>query len=274
MLFFGISNCLWRPSFNYLKLSRVVLLRCLLSVTILLCIIIPTSDNLSAILFNRNNLEFIAWIGISLAGLILLLLSLKEQASGISCSLLMFSSLIGATVAHYINRDPWPTHLLIIIVVFLIGTILIDPDILRKWRPRKKTYLAIGAALCWAIANIGFKKGIATIGALPFALLQEITVFIASLSFIFIKNRSTKEIWSIKIKEIAYIWPLAIFVVAGIVCTNLSLNKLSLMQFAWVTMTQPVSTLIISKWIQREMISIKQIAGAILLIIGSFICMI
>jgi drug/metabolite transporter (DMT)-like permease len=67
------------------------------------------------------------------------------------------------------------------------------------------------------------------------------------------------------------VWPLALLTLGGVIGCNLAMDRLSVMQFAWIAMVQPVTTLFVSSIIQREPLTIRQLTGGMVLISASIL---
>lgn len=279
MLCFGITNCLWRPAYRSMERTHVLFYRSVLTVLLLSVWLmgyhvlgnVPPPD-----IFRTNTFEYGAWILLSFAGLLLLTRSLMLTPAGISGSVVMALSLFGALVAHFFRGEPWPGYLLHIVYLYVVGLALIDKSVLRTFVPDRATLLALGAAACWALANIGFKKGIGEVGAYTFAWMQELVVLILSGAWLLIRKGTGAPVPEEmdEQRSRAPIVLLAVLTVGGIVCTNLAIERLTLMQFAWISMVQPVATVVVSKWVQREEMSIRQLLGAAFLMAGAFLTLV
>jgi drug/metabolite transporter (DMT)-like permease len=125
----------------------------------------------------------------------------------------------------------------------------------------------MGAGLCWAIASRGFKSEITVTHPSLFALFQEMVVMIISLFIVFAqrKNTSLKYTGS-PIKGFLII---AILTIGGIMGSNLAIANSNMMYFSMISAVQPATTVIVSRFFQKEDISNLQIIGAILLIVAA-----
>lgn len=273
MLCFGISNCLWRPAFRVMNLAGVLFFRSLYTVmimTLLLMVYHGFFSHDTPDILHSSVLKSIGWICLSFAGLILLTQSLRYNPSGISGSVVTVLSLFGGLTAHFIRNEPWPEYLLYIIYLYAVGIALIDKAVLQTFLPDKGVLLALSAAACWGVANLGFKEGIDQMGAYTFAWLQELVVLTGSGAWLLYRKMKTGHTVEEK-QEKGHILILAFLTLGGIVCCNVALGRLSLMQFACISMVQPVATVVISKWIQCEQISARQLTGAAFLLAGAFL---
>ena len=273
MLCFGISNCLWRPAFRVMNLAGILFYRSFYTVIImslLLMVYYSFFPQNPPDLIQFSVLKALGWILLSFAGLVLLTVSLRYNPAGISGSVVMTIGIFGAFAAHFIRNDPWPEYLLYIIYLYAVGFALIDKAVLRTFLPDRGVTLALCAAACWALANLGFKEGIEEMGAYTFAWLQELVVLTGSGVWLGYQKIQKGHTVTEK-QENGPIFLLALLTLGGIVCANVALGQLSLMQFACISMVQPVATMVISKWIQREQISTRQLAGAAFLLAGAFL---
>lgn len=211
------------------------------------------------------------FILVSLIGLLLFIKSLNYQASGISGSVILWSILFGVLFSKGIDNSPLPDNFPLVIILYLTGIALIDKNILKVSLPNKGTLIALGAGLCWAFASRGFKTGISATNPTAFALFQEATVLIiAATALLYQKNfpRITINLSNTIFRDVAI---LALLTVGGIIGTNLAFKSSTLIYFTLISAAQPATTVIISKFIQKEEINSRQIIGAILLIIGAII---
>ena len=102
-------------------------------------------------------------------------------------------------------------------------------------------------------------------------MFQEATVLIiATTVLLYQKNfpRVTIKLSNSIFRDVAI---LALLTVGGIMGTNLAFKSSTLIYFTLISAVQPATTVIISKFIQKEEINSQQIIGAILLIIGAVI---
>jgi len=149
----------------------------------------------------------------------------------------------------------------------IAGLLLIDSELFNKIKPNKGTMLAMGAGLCWAIATRGFKSEITVKHPSLFALFQEMVVLIISLALVFAQRKSTSlEHTSSPIKGLLII---AILTIGGIMGSNLAIANSNMMYFSMISAVQPATTVIVSRFFQKEDISNLQIIGAILLIVAA-----
>jgi len=222
------------------------------------------------------NLAFhhIPYILLSLAGLWCFVRSMHYQPSGISGSLILYIGLFGSVVAWIFADDQLPVHFIYTVVLYLSGLVLISPGLLRFDTPWRGTLLALLAALCWAFANLGMKKGIEKAGVWNLSLVQELTVLTLCGLFLFVQRKKPGDVEPVSPEPLAFIrlLPLALLTVGGIVFSNASLGQIPVMHFALITMVQPVTTLFVSALIYKEQLSTRQWAGGFLLIAGSVLC--
>ena len=273
MVCFGISNCLWRDL--QLKYSDFQLLFSRSIITLLILTILHTLFEEKNIFTNEHNLRLLVFslpcILVSLIGLLLFIKSLKYQASGISGSVILWSILFGVLFSKGIDKSPLPDNFPLVIILYLTGIALIDTNIIKVSLPNKGTLIALGAGLCWALASRGFKTGISATNPTAFAMFQEATVLIiAATALLYQKNfpRITINLSNTIFRDVAI---LALLTVGGIIGTNLAFKSSTLIYFTLISAAQPATTVIISKFIQKEEINSQQIIGAILLIIGAII---
>ena len=273
MVCFGISNCLWRDL--QLKYSDFQLLFSRSIITLLILTILHTLFEEKNIFINEHNLRLLAFslpcILVSLIGLLLFIKSLKYQASGISGSVILWSILFGVLFSKGIDKSPLPDNFPLVIILYLTGIALIDKNIIKISLPNKGTLMALGAGLCWALASRGFKTGISATNPTAFAMFQEATVLIiAATALLYQKNfpRIKINLSNTIFRDVAV---LALLTVGGIIGTNLAFKSSTLIYFTLISAAQPATTVIISKFIQKEEINSRQIIGAILLIIGAII---
>jgi drug/metabolite transporter (DMT)-like permease len=92
-------------------------------------------------------------------------------------------------------------------------------------------------------------------------------VMIISLAFLFAQRKRTSlEYTSFPIKGLLII---ALLTIGGIIGSNLAIEKSNMMYFSMISAVQPATTVIVSRFFQKEDISNLQIVGAILLIIAA-----
>ena len=266
MICFGVSNCLWRNLQKSFSDSQLLLYRSLITVPLLLliCWYIDSNYLLNPIDYISPFLSAVPWIVISLLGLYLFIASIRLQASGISAAVVLWGSLFGVMMSYFIDHTPFPSNILSISILSIAGLLLIDSELFKKIKPNKGTSLAMGAGLCWAIASRGFKSEITVTHPSLFALFQEMVVLIISLALVFAQRKSTSlEYTSTPIKGILII---ALLTIGGIMGSNLAIANSNMMYFSLISAVQPATTVIVSRFFQKEDISNIQIIGAILLI--------
>jgi drug/metabolite transporter (DMT)-like permease len=273
MICFGISNCLWRDlqvkhSSFQLLLSRSVITLLILTVIYL---IIEEYDFLTTENPLNQFIYSLPWILISLSGLLFFIQSVKHQASGLSGAVVLWSTLFGVLFSKAFDKNPLPETFGLVIALYLTGLSLIDKNILKASLPGRGTIMALGAGLCWALASRGFKTGISATNPTAFALFQESTVLIISMTVLFFQKNFSRPSYILSNNIFKDVLLLALLTVGGIMGTNLALKSSTLMYFTLLSAVQPATTVIISKFIQKEEISSRQIIGAGLLIVGASI---
>ncbi|MFM7014737.1 MAG: EamA family transporter [Bacteroidota bacterium] len=202
-------------------------------------------------------------------GLLLFIESLKKQASGISGAVILWSILFGIILSYYFDSITLPRKFWTISILYISGLVLIDKDLLNIKLPTQGTILALGAGLCWAIANRGFKSGISLSNPTTYALFQEITVLIISAILLFRTSRKEQSISNNFLVKSKNVLLLAVLTVGGIMGSNFALYNSNIIYFTLISAVQPATTVFISKYIQKEKISNQQILGAMVLIIGA-----
>lgn len=273
MICFGWSNCLWRPLQERSTALHIIYRRSLWTVPMIALAGITLGAGLSPESLILAILH-IPYILLSLAGLWCFVRSMHYQPSGISGSLILYIGLFGSIVAWAFAGDQLPKHFFYTVVLYISGLVLISPGMLRFDTPWRGTLLALVAALSWAFANLGMKKGIEQAGVWNLSLIQEFTVLSLCGLILFAKRKTTDNIETITPNPTTYasLLPLALLTVGGIVFSNASLGRIPVMHFALITMVQPVTTLFVSALIYKEQLSARQWAGGFLLITGSVLC--
>ena len=273
MICFGWSNCLWRPLQERSTALHIIYRRSLWTVPM----IALAGTTIGAGLSTKSIIlavYHIPYILLSLAGLWSFVRSMHYQPSGISGSLILYIGLFGSIVAWAFAGDRLPGHFFYTVVLYLSGLVLISPGMLRFHTPWRGTLLALLAALSWAFANLGMKKGIEQAGVWNLSLVQELTVLALCGLLLFVQSKKPGDIEPANAESPSYIrlLPLAMLTVGGIVFSNASLGRIPVMHFALITMVQPVTTLFVSALIYKEQLSARQWAGGFLLIAGSVLC--
>ena len=273
MMCFGISNCLWRDL--QIKYSNFQLLFARSIITLLILSIIYLIIEGSNFLPTENSLkQFIyslPWILISLSGLLFFIQSVKHQASGLSGAVVLWSTLFGVLFSKAFDKSPLPDTFGLVIALYVTGLSLIDKNILKASLPGRGTLMALGAGLCWALASRGFKTGISITNPTQFALFQEATVLIIAMTVLFYQKNFSGLNYKLSNNIFKEVLLLALLTVGGIMGTNLALKSSTLIYFTLISAVQPATTVIISKYIQKEEINSRQIIGAGMLILGAII---
>jgi len=271
MMCFGISNTLWRDLQLSFSDTQLLFYRSTLTIPMLLpiCWIIDANYLLNPADYISPFLKAAPWIIISLLGLYLFIASIRLQASGISAAVVLWGSLFGTMLAFFIDDAAFPPNIYPVTILSIAGLLLIDSGLFKNIKINKGTLLAMGAGLCWAIASRGFKTEITTTHPSLFALFQEIVVLIISFGFVFAqKKKSTFKYHGSQLKGLLTI---ALLTVGGIMGSNLAIASSNLIYFSMISVVQPATTVIVSKFIQKEDINIRQIIGAGMLILGAII---
>ena len=273
MMCFGISNCLWRDL--QMKYSNFQLLFSRSILTLFILAIVYLIINGNTILITKNAFQQFAyslpWILISLSGLLFFIQSLKHQASGLSGAVVLWSILFGVLFSKVFDKSPLPDTFGLVIALYVTGLSLIDKNIMKASLPGRGTLMVLGAGLCWALASRGFKTGISATNPTAFALFQEATVLIIAMVVLVYQKKfphTTIKLSNYIFRDVIF---LAILTVGGIMGTNLALKSSTLIYFTLISAVQPATTVIVSKFIQKEEINSRQIIGASLLILGAII---
>jgi drug/metabolite transporter (DMT)-like permease len=269
MMCFGISNTLWRDLQLSFSDTQLLFYRSTLTIPMLLpiCWIFDANYLLNPADYISSFLKAAPWIIISLLGLYLFIASIRLQASGISAAVVIWGSLFGTMLAFFIDDAAFPTNIYPVTILSIARLLLIDSGLFKNIKINKGTLLAMGAGLCWAIASRGFKTAITTTHPSLFALFQEIVVLIISFGIVFAqKKKSTFKYHGSQLKGLLTI---ALLTVGGIMGSNLAIASSNLMYFSMISVVQPATTVIVSKFIQKETISNHQITGAVLLIVAA-----
>ena len=273
MMCFGISNCLWRELQLIHNNFQLLFSRSIITILILTVVYLIIEG--SNFLPTENTLEYfiysLPWILISLSGLLFFIQSVKHQASGLSGAVVLWSTLFGVLLSKAFDKSPLPDTFGLVIVLYVIGLSLIDKNILKASLPGRGTLMALGSGLCWALASRGFKTGISTTNPTEFALFQEATVLVIAMTVLFYQKNFSRLNFKISNKIFNDVLLLALLTVGGIMGTNLALKSSSLIYFTLISAVQPATTVIVSKFIQKEEINSRQIIGAGMLILGAII---
>lgn len=273
MLCFGWSNCLWRPLQSQGTTERLIFLRSLWTVPL-----IALTGGILAKGIDTNSLQIafahLPYILLSLVGLWSFVSSMKYQQTGISGSIILYIGFFGSLVAWVFTDDKLPVYFGFTAILYGIGLALLSPGSMKNVTPWRGTVLALLAALCWAFANLGVKQGIERVGFWNLSLMQECTVLCTS-GLLHLYTRKPPPVPSgVNIQPNTYssILPLSLLTIGGVVFTNIALGELPVLHFALITMTQPITTLLVSAVIYKEQLSRRQWTGSLLLIAGSVLC--
>lgn len=269
MMCFGISNCLWRDLQLSFSDTQLLFYRSTLTIPMLLpiCWIIDANYLLNPADYISPFLTAAPWIIISLLGLYLFIASIRLQASGISAAVVLWGSLFGTMLAFFIDDAAFSPNIYPVTILSIAGLLLIDSGLFKNIKINKGTLLAMGAGLCWAIASRGFKTEITTTHPSLFALFQEIVVLIISFGIVFAQKKNS--IFKYHGSQLKGLLTIVLLTVGGIMGSNLAIASSNLMYFSMISVVQPATTVIVSKFVQKENINNLQIVGAILLIIAA-----
>lgn len=273
MMCFGISNCLWRDLQTKYSNFQLLFSRSIITLFILTTIHL-IAERYYTLTIKDTFIEFtcsLPWIIISLIGLLFFIKSLKLQASGISGAVVLWSILFGVLFSKIFDKSPLPDNFGVVFILYLVGISLIDQNILKTSLPNKGTLMALLAGLCWALASRGFKTSISATNPTAFALFQEATVLIIAMMVLAYQKKFPHT--TIKLSNYIFrdVLLLSILTVGGIIGTNLALKSSTLLYFTLISAVQPATTVIISRYIQKEEINSRQIIGAGMLILGAII---
>lgn len=285
MFAFGVSNVCWKPILAFYSVFQALFLRSLTTLFLLLLLgfvirALPHSTLLNRSFFQQSPdwtasiLPAFFWIIVSMLGLTLFIYSVQFAPVGISGLLICCSSIFSAGLGWLVNGEALSLFLVLGFVVTISGVLLLDEWGDVKKASRKGIFLSLGGAICWAFANLGFKKHIAEMGVLPFSLLQELTVAFVSASMV-LKNDWGKlsNIVPSRNYPVRLILVVSCCTVAGICCSNIGLNKLPVVVFSLLVLAQPVTTLLTARIWLNERLTLRQQLGCATVITGLFIAL-
>lgn len=279
MMAFGMSNVLWKPLSEKFNLFSLLIWRSIWTLLIFFSVIVflfffrpghSYSDGLEKMISRNPSdvLASIAFILVSLVGLILFIQSQKWMAVGLSGTIICVSSLVTTGLSWVYLQEVPSTFFLIGIGVSLVGIGLME----RSWKPssltRKGIVLAFSAACCWGFANLGFKQLIPRVGTLPFSVFQEATVLAFSAA-LFIATKTPGKTRA-RFFEPLMVW-ISFCTVLGIALSNTGMKTLPLHQFSLVVLVQPLTTLLLSRLWLHESLENRQKVGVLLLLIGIYV---
>ncbi|MEY4594492.1 MAG: EamA-like transporter family [Bacteroidota bacterium] len=151
--------------------------------------------------------------------------------------------------------------------IAVTGVILLDRPVTKATQHSQKnqiigTLIAICAATCWAIANLGFKTSIPELGIYSFCFLQEATVLLISGSAMLI-NRSYYPPTN---KDHLLIFFIAALTIVGVIFNNLGMNQLPLNLFSLLVLAQPLTTFLVAYgWLKERPTKVQWVGSALLL---------
>jgi hypothetical protein len=182
------------------------------------------------------------------------------------------SSILSALFGCLILNEAYSEKIILAFIVAIAGILLLDSPVnkARQSSPKnsiKGTLIAIFAAICWAIANLGFKTSIPELGIYTFSFLQEATVLLVSGSAVFI----SRPLHSSNRKENLLIFFIAILTIVGVIFNNLGMDRLPLHLFSLLVLVQPLTTLLVAYGWLKERPTNKQWLGSALLLVGIYI---
>ncbi len=281
MMAFGMSNVLWKPlseKFNLFSLliwRSVWTLLIFFSVGVFLFFFRPGysySGGLEKMIsWNPSDvIASIAFILVSLAGLILFIQSQKWMPVGLAGTIICISSLVSTGLSWIYLHEVPSTFFLMGISLSLVGIGLMENSWKASSLTRKGIAMAILAACCWGFANLGFKQLIPRVGTLTFSVFQEATVLVFSAA-VFIATKAPGKT-RVRFFEPMMVW-ISLCTVLGIALSNTGMKTLPLHQFSLVVLVQPLTTLLLSRWWLHESLENRQKAGALLLLIGIYLGM-
>ncbi|MFM9007783.1 MAG: EamA family transporter [Bacteroidota bacterium] len=266
MTCFGISNCLWKPLQQNASTATLLMYRSLWTVAALILMVFIWGSHETRT--PDSVIRCLPWIGLSLLGLWCFVRSTRHQPSGISGTLILSMGFFGALAAWLGAGDALPRNLIVLTLIYGLGVLLIDPAPLRFKPPHRGTLLVLAAAACWAIANLGFKPCVAETGIWTFALLQESVVLITGFVLV---NRGVEAKHNTLPRPLYTVLPLAGLTLGGVLACNVAISQLSVMQFAWISTVQPVTTLFVAALFFGERLTFRQLSGGLLLISGALL---
>ena len=288
MLAYGLSNVCWKPIIAEVSMIYALLVRSILTILMMAGItlvyrFLPTGILFKKLFFQhatdwvQSVLPAIFSILLSLLGLALFIYSVKFTPVGISGLLICCSALISAFLAWLIRGEAVPVFQIIAFILAISGVLLLDDTHAYKETSVKGLSLALGGAVCWGFANLGFKKYIPALGTLPFSMLQEIIVAIVMLLLVAFRlkiNQEKQMQMQLLPKPIKLIFLVSCCTVVGVYCTNLGMSRLPVIFFSLLVLVQPITTLAVARLWLKEKLTFRQQIGCILVISGLFIGMI
>lgn len=269
MICFGISNSLWRNLQQSFSDTQLLFYRSLITIPLLfiICWLIEANHTLNADDYLFAFLHSFPWIIISLIGLYFFIASIRLQASGLSAAVVLWGSVFGILMSHFIDHTAFPVTIYPIAILSILGLLLIDNGLFKNIKPNKGTMMAMAAGLCWAIASRGFKVSITSTHPGVLALFQEIVVLLISMTIVVAQKKKTTNEYNFS--QLKWLFLIALLTLGGILGSNFAIAKSDLMYFSLISVVQPATTVIVSRYFQKEDISNLQIIGALLLIIAA-----
>ena len=282
MIAFGLSNVCWKPLLSFRSSTELLFQRSIYTVLLFLTLgivtrvinmyILPETFDIPSILVNPNTPTAITSILLSLIGLYLFVSSTKLIPTSMAGILICSSSLMSAWLGWWFNQEAITVHLAVGFLMTAIGVMLLEN--INQWKKpsMKGIRLALGAAALWAIANLGFKTTIPSLGTLNFSLLQECIVLSVTTSIIFIQKKMPDTLQKpiYRFKPEGLILLISGCTVVGVFFNNLGLKQLPISQYALMVLAQPLTTLLAASMWLKERLSKKQWIGTCLILAGIY----
>lgn len=284
MTAFGVSNVCWKPLIAELSISQALYRRSRITVVGLgIVLLVGSATNLlPSAAQGANGLgaislpilsKAIVAILISLAGLYLFIYSMTYAPAYHSGLTISLSSVLSAMFGCLLLNDPFSSRLLVAFVLAITGALLLDRPQASASRTEKAklikgSLLAVSAASCWAVANLGFKSSIQAVGAFPFSFLQETVVLLVSGIVVMIKEKHSSPTTKVRTKRLIPL--IGLLTIIGVICNNLGIGQLPLSIFGLLVLAQPLTTTVVAYIWLKERPTITQWLGSILLLSGVY----
>lgn len=208
----------------------------------------------------------VALCAFSFFGLYFYVQSLKFEKVSLAVPISSISGIFGVLAGIIFLHEAVIINFIGALLLVLIGVNIVNSTPFGSYRLSKGVSYNLLAAFFWGISFALFAIPIKSLGAISFAFILEITVFVCSLILLRIENLK----WWFPIHNIfdRYILVLAILGFCGVLFYNLSLIYIPVTEASLLGVLTTVVSIIIAALLYKERLTRKQYIGITFIIVA------
>lgn len=276
---FGITNCLWVYPIKKLSVLSTIIYRTI--VTSSLFLLILSLNHYQIILLKPPfislgnfswlaTLEAFALCSINFFGLYFYLKCIKEMPVALTVGIQKVNVIFSICFGIFVYKEVVGLVEWICCAIFLFSALIIEGvtfKLGKQWFSKGFKYLIL-AILFWN-TSVLFKPLLQQMGVIPFSLILEMAVLaMATLLLTFSKNEAMakpdRQTWG-------YLVVIALFGFMGVLGINVAIEGLPISLLSIIGLIGPCTTLLISVFILKEKIIVRQWVGIALCLMSAFL---